>query len=540
MGEISGSQLVARALHNEGVEDLFFLMGGPISPLVGESEKLGIRTFYVRHEQAAAMAAHSYARTTGKTGVCATTAGPGTMNAVTGLSNANSDACPVVCLGGSTAINLTTNGGFQELDQTPVMKSITKLALQVNMTSRVPEYLSVAFRTAQDGCKGAVYLDLPGDILSGTVDEDSVISPSNYRVESRPMGDPAQVRRAIEVLEKAQRPVVVTGSGILWSQAWDELKALVEKTGIPFYTTPQGRGVVPEDHDLFFGGARSMAFREADAVLAIGARANSMLFNFQPPNFSADAKFIEVNIDGSELGHNRPVEVGIMGDAKMVLQQLTEEASGRVNLKKDSEWIQALAARDAATHERSEEQLNSDENPIHPARLCKELREVMDKDAILVVDGHEIMGFARHTIPVFFPRHRVNAGPQGCMGVGVPFGIGAQVGNPEKQVVVLSGDGAFGWNGMEMDTAARHKLPIKVVIGNNAGFTSRSTYGSVGRELGWQRYDKMMEAIGCHGEYVEEAGDIRAALQRAFATDGPAVVNVRTQPEARAVSRVGF
>ncbi len=540
MGEISGSQLVARALHNEGVEDLFFLMGGPISPLVGESEKLGIRTFYVRHEQAAAMAAHSYARTTGKTGVCATTAGPGTMNAVTGLSNANSDACPVICLGGSTAINLTTNGGFQELDQTPVMKSITKLALQVNMTSRVPEYLSVAFRTAQDGCKGAVYLDLPGDILSGTVDEDSVISPSNYRVESRPMGDPAQVRRAIEVLEKAQRPVLVTGSGILWSQAWDELKAFVEKTGIPFYTTPQGRGVVPEDHDLFFGGARSMAFREADAVLVIGARANSMLFNFQPPNFSADAKFIEVNIDGSELGHNRPVEVGIMGDAKMVLQQLTEEASGRVNLKKDSEWIQALAARDAATHERSEGQLNSDENPIHPARLCKELREVMDKDAILVVDGHEIMGFARHTIPVFFPRHRVNAGPQGCMGVGVPFGIGAQVGNPDKQVVVLSGDGAFGWNGMEMDTAARHKLPIKVVIGNNAGFTSRSTYGSVGRELGWQRYDKMMEAIGCHGEYVEEAGDIKAALQRAFATDGPAVVNVRTQPEARAVSRVGF
>jgi len=540
MGEITGHELIARGLRNEGVQDLFFLMGGPISQCVEESEKLGINTYYVRHEQAAAMAAHAYARTTGRTGVCVTTAGPGTMNAVTGIANANADAAPLVCIGGSTAINATMVGGFQEMDQTPVMKPFTKLALQVNLTGRIPEYLSVAFRHAQDGCKGAVYLDLPGDILGGKVDDGNVLYPENYRVESRPMGDPAQVRRAIDILSKASRPIVVTGSGILWSEAWDDLRQFVEATGMPFYTTPQGRGVVPEDHELFFGGARSMAFREADTVLVIGTRANSMLFNFRPPQFSAAARFIEVNLDGTELGRNRPVELGIIGDAKMVLQQLTEAADGVLKLGKGHEWIEALRAKDAATHERSEAQINSSANPIHPARLCKELRETMDRDAFLVVDGHEIMGFARHTIPTYFPRHRVNAGPQGCMGVGVPFGLGVQAGNPDKQVVVLCGDGAFGWNGMDVDSIVRHKLPVKIVIGNNAGFTARGTYGKTGRELGWQRYDKMMEAIGCHGEWVEEPGDIRAALERAFAVDGPAIVNVRTDPEAQAISRVGF
>ncbi|MCL0101555.1 thiamine pyrophosphate-binding protein [Dehalococcoidia bacterium] len=540
MAEITGHKLVANALKNEGVEDLFFLMGGPISPLVGESEKLGIKTIYVRHEQASAMAAHAYARVTGKTGVLAATTGPGVMNTVTGIANAQADAAPVLLLGGSSNLSTQTLGGFQEMEQVPVMKSFTKLALQTSLTHRIPEFLSVGFRHAQDGCKGAVYIDLPGDVLGGVVEEDDVIYPSQYRTESRPLGEPAQIRKAIDILSKAQKPVIVTGSGILWSEAWEELRQFVDATGIPFYSTPQGRGVVPEDHRLFFGGARSMAFREADAVLALGVRANSMLFNFRAPQFDSAAKFIEVNIDGTELGRNRPVEVGILGDAKMVLQQLIEEASGRIDGKKESEWTRQLGAQDAARMERTEAELNSDANPIHPARLCKELREVMNRDAVLVVDGHEIMGFARHSIPVYEPRHRINAGPQGCMGVGVPFGIGAQVGAPDKQVIVLCGDGAFGWNGMEMDTAVRHKLPIKVVIGNNAGFTSRSTYGSVGRELGWQRYDKMMEAIGCYGEWVEEADDIRGALERAFAVDGPAVVNVRTEPDARAISRVGF
>ena len=230
-------------------------------------------------------------------------------------------------------------------------------------------------------------------------------------------------------------------------------------------------------------------------MVVIGARANSMLFNFRPPRFNEAAKFVEVNIDDAELGRNRPVEVGIVGDADMVLKQLTEEARGRIDSKSWAAWTDELRAQDAAREERSQTVLNSDQTPIHPLRLCKELREAMDRDAILVVDGNEILGFARHSIPSFLPRHRINAGPHGVMGIGVPFGIGAQVAHPDKQVIVLSGDGSFGWNGMDMDTAVRFKLPIKVIISNNAGFTAQGGYaGGVGRELGWVRYDKMMEA----------------------------------------------
>ena len=539
MAEVTGSQIVAKALKNDGVEVIFYLMGGPISPILSEAERLGITCYYVRHEQAAAMAAHAYARCTGKTGICITASGPGTANAITGIANAQADAAPVLCLGGSAALSGLTNEIFQEMDQVPMFKSVTKLSFKAEMTSRLAEYVSVGLRHAQEGCKGAVYIDLPGDILGNKVDESKVMYPAGYRVDARPMGDPAQVRKAVEILAKAQSPMVLSGSGVLWSEAWNEMRTFVEQTGIPFYTTPQGRGVIPEDHALFFGGARSTAFREADAVLVLGTRANAMSLNFRPPRFKADAKFIEVNIDGKELGHNRPVDVGILGDAKMVINQLIEESKGKLKPALYTKWIEHLRKEDAARAEKGTE-LHSDAMPIHPLRLCKELRDVMPRDAILVVDGHEILGFARHSIPFFKPRHSLNAGPHGCMGVGVPFGLGAQAANPGKPVIVLSGDGAFGWNGMEMDTAVRHKLPIKVIISNNAGFTGRGTYGGVGRELGWLRYDQMMAAIGCHGEWVEDPKDIRPAIERALKFNGPAVVNVKTEPTARASQGVGF
>lgn len=540
MAEVSGSYLVAKGLQNEGVDTIFYLMGGPISPIIAEAEKLGMTCYYVRHEQAAAMAAHAYARATGKTGICVTTAGPGTANAITGVANAQADACPLVCIGGSSSIEGIGVEVFQEMDQVPMFKSVTKLAMKMDLTHRIPEYLSIGFRHAQDACKGAVYLDAPGDVLMNKVDEEKVFYPERYRVEARAYGDPALVGAAIDVLVRAKKPLVITGSGIFWSEAEVALRNFVEATGIPFFTTPQGRGAISEDHDLFFPGARSSAFKEADAVCVIGTRANAMLFNLRAPRFSAEAKVIEVNIDGKELGHNRAVDVGILGDARAVLEQLTEQAKERINPEAYGKWRDSLKGLDAAREERAQDLLHSDNDPIHPLRLCKELREAMGPDDILVVDGHETLGFARHSIPTFLPRHRLNAGPHGVMGVGVPFGLGAQAANPDKRVVVLSGDGAFGWNGMEMDTAVRHNLNLKIVICNNGGFTSRGSYGSVGRELGWQRYDEMMAAIGCHGEWVEKSDEIRAALDRAFAAEGPAVVNVRTDPEARAGSAIGM
>ncbi|HXD89763.1 MAG TPA: thiamine pyrophosphate-binding protein [Candidatus Binataceae bacterium] len=541
MATLRGEQIIARCFQQEGVDTIFFMMGGPTGGTAGACLDLGMQGIYVRHEQAAAMMAHAYARVTGKPGICIAPMGPGVANLVTGLANAWADASPIIAIGGSAPMRGWTLDTFQEMDQVPMMKPIVKNAFRVDLGYRIPEYISIAFREALDGKRGPIYLDLPGDILSGKVEEDKINwVAENYRTDARPAGDPALIRKAIELLAGAHKPLILTGSGVLWGNAEKELKDFVEATGIPFFTTPQGRGVVAEDHQRSFPAARSTAFREADVVLVIGARANSMLSFLRAPRFSPDAKFINVNVDGREIGHNRAAEIGIIGDAKIVLQQLGAEARGRFNGKEESAWVAQLGAKHRSNMERSAPLLHSDATPIHPLRLCNEVKDTISRDTILVVDGHEILNFARQSIPIFNARCSLNAGPHGCMGVGIPFGIGAKVAAPDKPVVVLSGDGAFGWNGMEMDTAIRHKLNIVVVLSNNGGFTSRQTGGNVGRDLGFQRYDKMVEALGGYGEFVEKPDGIRPAIERAMKAGKPALVNVCTDPNAQATTDMGF
>jgi len=541
MGTLRGEEIIARCFQQEGVDTIFFMMGGPTGGTAGACLDLGMQGIYVRHEQAAAMMAHAYSRVTGKPGICIAPMGPGVANLVTGLANAQADASPVIAIGGSAPMRGWTLDTFQEMDQVPMMRPIVKSAYRIDLGYRIPEYISIAFREALDGKRGPVYLDLPGDILAGKIEEDKINwVKGNYRTEARPAGDPALVRKAIDLLAEARKPLILTGSGVLWSRAEDDLRTFVEATGIPFFTTPQGRGVVAEDHPRSFPGARSSGFREADVVLVIGARANSMLSFLRPPRFSPDARFINVNLDGREIGHNRAAEIGIIGDAKLVLQQLTSEAKGRFNPREETPWVSQLSAKHRSNLERSSPLLHSDKVPIHPLRLCNEVKNTISRDTILVVDGHEILNFARQSIPIYQARYSLNAGPHGCMGVGIPFGIGAQAAAPDKPVVVLSGDGAFGWNGMEMDTAIRHKLNIVVVVSNNAGFTSRKTGGSVGRELGYQRYDKMVEALGGYGEFVEKPAEIRPAIERAMKSGKPALVNVCTDPEAQATTDMGF
>lgn len=540
MATLRGEEIIAHCLKREGVDTFFFMMGGPTGGAAGACLNLGMKGIYVRHEQAAAMMAHAYARITGKPGICIAPMGPGVANLVTGLANAWADATPIIAIGGASPMRGTTLDTFQEMDQLPMMKPIVKAAYRIDLGYRIPEYFSVAFREALDGKRGPVYLDLPGDILSGKVEAEKIHWVENYRTEARPAGDPAMVRKAVDLLAQARKPLVITGSGIIWSRAERALRNFVDETGIPFFTTPQGRGVIPEDHARSFTAARSMAFREADVIIVIGARANSMLSFLRAPRFSPDAKFINVNLDGREIGHNRGIAVGIIGDARLVLEQMTAEAKGRFNPSEETAWVAQLAAKHRSNLERNAPLMHSNKTPIHPLRLCNEVKDVISRDTILVVDGHEILNFARQSIPIYESGSSLNAGPHGCMGVGIPFGIGAKVAAPDKPVVVLSGDGAFGWNGMEMDTAIRHKLPIVVVVSNNGGFTSRQTGGTVGRDLGYQRYDKLVEALGGYGEYVEDPKDIKPAIERAIASGKPALVNVCTDPEAQATTDMGF
>src|SRR5271154_7394438 len=354
MGTLRGEEIIAHSFKREGVDTIFFMMGGPTGGTAGACLELGMKGIYVRHEQAAAMMAHAYARVTGKPGICIAPMGPGVVNLMTGLGNAWADASPVIAIGGASPMRGTTLDTFQEMDQIPMMRPIVKAAYRVDLGYRIPEYISIAFREALDGKHGPVYLDLPGDVLTGKVEEASIHwVEGNSRTDARPAGDPALVRKAIDVLAKARRPLVLTGSGVLWSRAENELRNFIDATGLPFYTTPQGRGVIAEDHPRSFPAARSTAFREADVVLVIGARANSMLSFLRPPRFSPDAKLININLDGKEIGHNRAADIGIIGDAKLVLEQLTAEAAGRFNPKEETEWVAQLAVKHRSNMERS-------------------------------------------------------------------------------------------------------------------------------------------------------------------------------------------
>jgi thiamine pyrophosphate-dependent acetolactate synthase large subunit-like protein len=540
MADLTGSEILARSLKNEGTKDLFFIMGGPMMLAEQSCVKEGIRPIDVRHEQAAALMAQAYSRLLQKPAVCMAASGPGVINLTTGVANALIDCAPVVAIGGSSAISQFGRQVFQEIDQLAIMKGCTKWADRVVNLKRIPEMVNTAFQKAMGGKPGPVYLDFPADILYNKIPESEVDWSLSGRalLNPRPMGEPARVDELIDALSKAKQPIILTGSGVIWSQAWTELQSFVEKSGIPFYTTPQGRGVLPDDHPLSFLTMRSSAFRDADLILIIGTRMNYIIGHAAPPRFAANATIARIDIDADEIASSpRKVHIGIVGDCKAVLQQLLAAMPGRVNAGNFAPWRKTLGECEAAKRKETGGGMSMNATPIHPLRLCEEVKNFMRRDAILVVDGQEILNYGRQSMPTFAPGHRLNSGPFGMMGVGLPFGIGAKIARPDKQVIVVHGDGSFGLNAMELDTAVRHKVPILVVISLNGGWTADPKREKVGRDLGYTRFDKMAEALGCYGEYVEKPEDIAPALKRAQEKVDQgmvALVNVKTDDKARA------
>jgi thiamine pyrophosphate-dependent acetolactate synthase large subunit-like protein len=539
--KISGNELFGRALKKQGADTLFFIMGGPINDAALACQTHGVKLIDVRHEQAAAMMAQAYSRVRGVPGLCMGASGPGTINLSTGLANALIDCAPVVAFGGSSSLKEIGTGSFQEIDQVAVMKPITKYADRVLEARRIPEYIDRAFQIAMSGKPGPVFLDLPADVLYQQVEEESVewpVDKNNLQItRAAPSHDALRALR--ELLKKSTRPLVLTGSGILWSQASKQLQDFIETTGIPFYTTPQGRGVIPEDHEGFFGHSRSKALKEADLIIFIGTRLNFVFGYGKPPRISASTQLVRIDNDPQELAGQSHVHLKIFSDAKEALVQINSLVKKDDLFKKYASWRDALRAEDEARSKKFELQISNDAMPIHPLRLCKEIRDFIQRDTILVVDGQEILNYGRQTIPSFLPAHRLNSGPFGTMGVGLPFGVGAKAAMPQKQVVVLHGDGSFGLNAMEVDTAIRHQLPILIIISLNGGWTADPQQNKPGRNLGYTRFDKMVEVLGGYGEYVEKPEDIRPALERAsveVSKGRVALVNVVTDWKARAAT----
>lgn len=528
MATVDGGTLFAKALKAEGVRYLFALWGVHIMPIIDGCEREGIRIIDTRHEQAAGHAAEGWARVTGQPGVAAVTAGPGVTDVVTAVANALHSGSPMIVLAGRSQLNSFDKGTLQEMDHLEFMKPITKWARTVLEVKRIPEYVSIAFRHALAGRPGPVFLECPLDVIFNPVDESEVIlpEPEKSRATSKTLGNPDLVEAAAELLAASQRPVVVAGNTVYWSQASHELQQFIEAIRAPVFLNSMGRGCVPGDHPQFFVYSRRFALSQADVAVLIGTEIDFRLNYGAPPLFNREGKVIQIDIDQTQIGRNREIDVGILGDTKEVLKQLLAELDRR-GVRKRKTWLEKVRAAETERTKALEPLMNSDAIPIHPLRLLKDVSDFLDRDAIVVGDGGDIVSFAGQVLKTHYPGHWLDPGKLGCLGVGTGFAMAAKLARPDKQVLIVNGDGSFGLNGMEFDTMVRHNIPVVSVIGNNrAWMPIIGGDRAVGRTLGWARYDKVVEALGGHGEFVERPDEIRPALERAFASGLPAALNV--------------
>src|ERR1700744_4659181 len=440
MAELTGSEIIAKCLQKAGIKDIFYIMGGPMLLPEAPAIKEGIRMTDVRHEQAAAFACQAYSRLRQTPSVCMAASGPGVTNLITGMGNALVVCCPVVAFGGSSPISQFGRQVFQEIDQVELMRGCCKHVDRVHNLKRIPQHVNWALQTAITGKPGPVYVDMPGDILYQKIDENQVDWSYAGRpiMESRPLGDPRQVNALVKALSEAKQPLIVSGSGVIWSKAWTEMQQFVEAAGIPFYTTPQGRGVVPDDHEYAYLAMRSSAFRDADLIIVLGTRMNYIIGHASPPRFGPAAKIARIDIDPSEISTAaRFVDIPIVGDCKAVLGQVLQAIKGRIEPDKYAGWRKTLKDGEAAKRAGAGANKYAEDGDIHPVRMLEAVRDFMKRDAILCVDGQETLNFGRQTMSTFAPGHRLNSGPFGTMGVGLPFGVGAKVACPDKRAIVV-------------------------------------------------------------------------------------------------------
>jgi len=538
MADVTGADILIQQLKNEGVDTVFNLPGDPMGSINSAFRREGVNVFGFRHEQATAMAAQAYSYATGRPGVAVVPSGPGMTNAITGLTTAWANCWPLLLIGGNVEAGKRHRGDFQETPQVETAAPLCKWSVAVEDPRDVPYFVNSAIRRMMNGRPAPVYLDLPSSVIGGHVDDSDVRYLPAAPPAPRPMADSREVSRAVELLSKAERPLLLVGKGIAWSAGAEEARQLVDRLQVPFIPSPMGKGVIPDDHPLNVQGARTFALQNADVVFLAGARFNWIFHFGQSPRFSPDMKVIQLDIDPQEIGNGAPTEVGLVGDAKAVLQQMVDEV-GSTRRSIETPWLQDLDTQRQKNAESIAPMVNSEDSPINLYRMYRDVVEMLDRDATVAVDGENTMAVSRVMVPNYMPRHRLDAGVSGCMGVAVPYGIGAQIARPGKQVVSINGDYAFGWNGFEVETAMRYNLPVMFVVANNVsiGGPQNAMLGDAGLESMDQpegiRYDKVMEAFGGHGEHVETPDQLKPALERALGSGGPSLVNVVIDKYAR-------
>ena len=536
MVNTTGSHLLIDALKAEGVDTVFGIAGDHILHLLDVMVDEPIRMLDTRHEQAAVHMADAYARLLRRPGVVLSTT-PGHANAVPGLANAMHSEAPVINIAGSADSGNLGRGAMQEFDQVGVAAPVTKGAWQIPSPERIPEYVALAIRTAMDGRRGPVHLTLPHDFQSAEVDSALAqrYAPGEHSGPRLTVGDQGQVERAIDLLHSAERPVIFAGPGAGATADPEEFARFVETTRIPVFTEDSARGLIPDDHPYSMGfgylplNKAAQRVGEADVVLVLGRRLDYMVgFGGNPP-FAPDVKQIVVDPSAAEIGRARSVSVGILGDIGPVLGQLADSAETR--RWHETDWVQSLRDTRAAYQEELAE-LANEADPMHPMFVSQTLKEFVDDDTPMTFDGGDYCHFFRASFDANTPHRWCYVSSFGMIGVGFPYALGAQAAFPDKRSVLVVGDGSFGFNAMEFDTAVRHNLPVVAVLGNNSiwGIDWQIQKGLFGRAV-WTdllptRYDLVAEGMGAHGEHVTRAADLAPALKRAFDSNRPALVNV--------------
>ncbi|MFQ5999199.1 MAG: thiamine pyrophosphate-binding protein, partial [Candidatus Bathyarchaeia archaeon] len=553
MARLTGGEVLKRYLVQENVRYVFGVPGDQLYPILDaiyKDERIDFVT--MRHEAAAAHAADAWARATGEPGVCLGTVGPGAANLVGGVYPAFADSIPMIVI---TAQNQTwrsypDHGSTQGLDQLSLFKAVTKWNALVSHWNRIPELTQWAFRVTRSGKPGPVHLDFPSDVLYKTGDENEIkiVHPSSYRPIERPVGDLSLIDQAAMMLVKAKLPLIHAGGGVLRSGASKELIELAEYLQAPVTTSISGRSAIPEDHPLCLipaspGTGALVAQVEADVVLLVGGRLGDLEMWGQPPMAWGDPsqqKFIQIDISSDMIGLNRPVDIGIVGDAKSTLRVLLETIKKYTPRKEERESLQGYKQVEKSWLEEHEKLSRSDSVPIHPLRLIREVREFFPRDAITIVDGGNTSVWCFYLNRVYEPNTYLScaAGDSGHLGAGIPYSIAAKLAAPSKQVYCITGDGAFGFNIQELETVSRLKLPIIFIVANDlswgmikSGQTLVYSKRYIGVDFSDIRYDKVAQAMNCYGERVVEPSEIKPALQRAVDSGLPAVLDVEIDRE---------
>ncbi|MFX1530307.1 MAG: thiamine pyrophosphate-binding protein [Promethearchaeota archaeon] len=564
MVKVNGAQLVVRALDNQDVKVLFTLCGDNrlIYHFCQDSSctEKGIDIIDFRHEQATGHAAMGYFLSTGEVGVCSVQSGPGITDLFPSIPIANDASIPLVAICTSTALMDFEKLAQNEIDVVPSFRPVTKWAGYCYETARIPEYINMAFRIATTGRPGPVLLLIPFDVLIKECDDElDIVQRAFNPVEKLrsfygPYGNEYQVTQAIDLLLKAKNPLIIAGTGTAFSDASKELLEFAEMMQIPVGSWGFGLGEFSAEHPLFFGpaspldGPGTALLQKVDVALILGSRITELMNYGYMPYFSDEAKLIQVDIKAEEIGRNRAIDVPIVGDIKGVLTQLIKIGKEKLkNPKSETKWVKMVQEYLQKFEERLEKEGSSDKIPIQPQRLVKEVREFMPEDGIIILDGGDTTIWGLTYLRARSPKSLYFSGGLGIqhLGGGVPMAIAAKYVNPDKKILVLTGDGSFLFNGKEIETARRFNLPFVVVISNDRlwGMVARGQKMSHGKKffgLGSSlssdtRYDKYAEAFNCYGELVTDPNEIRPALQRAFDSNLPAVIDVRINPKVNTV-----